>query len=168
MIRGRDCIVQMKDWSLPVAVASGFNSWTGGVGVQWTGTNTGNSRFEVTLGVGQASGILVNGNIEAGDQFTSITDTAGTYRIATLFGGGFVVSTRSFEKYTLASRLVNSQVPLVYVPDTPLYISLRGLWTIEDELTIIGAANAPCQQTGWVTQAPGPGFQDYLGVRGIL
>lgn len=168
--RNRDCIILVKDATFPVAISSSLleAGWTGGTGVQWTGVNTGTRHFEVSLGYGNASGFLLSGSAESGDQFTSMTGTVVNYRVSAMGAGGTVLSTLSFESFTLASRLALGAVPLSYTENTPLFMSVRGRWTTEDELSILGDPLAPAPQLGWVTQVPSALTNYFLGVRTTL
>jgi hypothetical protein len=59
-------------------------------------------------------------------------------------------------------------VPLVYGPNDVLYLSLRGLWTKEDELTLSGNPLAPCSDIGAVAQVPKPSNKHYLGIQTMM
>jgi len=166
IFRSRDCIVFFKGDSTTVTVDAAMvaGGWPGGQGVQWVGT-IGDDRV-VTYSNGLYGGFLVWGSDETGDRFTAITNQQTAYRYATMFFGGCLISTSSYERYTYASRIGGGPlVPLVYQPNDPLYFSLRGLFTNEDELTISGSPLAPAFFVGFVAQIPKALNKFFLGVQ---
>jgi hypothetical protein len=83
--------------------------------------------------------------------------------------GGSLISTSTYEKYTYASRVGGGPlVPIVYQENDPLYFSLRGIWTNEDELTLSGNPNAPCFFTGTCAQIPKEINRFFLGIQTSL
>jgi hypothetical protein len=56
-------------------------------------------------------------------------------------------------------------VPLVYGASDLLFFSLRGLWTIEDELTLSGSPLAPAASSGVVAQVPKNVNEFFLGIQ---
>lgn len=168
IFRSRDCVVFAKDDSFTVVVddAMAQGGWAGGQGVQWIGATK--DEFLVTYSRGQFGGFLVWGSDEAGDDFTAITRNQPHYRFATMFSGAVLFTTRSFEQYTLASRLSPPLVPLTYGVNDPLYLSLRGLWTKEDELTLSSDPEAPAPVTGYVAQVPKSLNNFYLGIQAAM
>ena len=166
IIRSRECVVFFYGDRQTVAVSSAMVSggWTGGQGVQWANSVT-DERL-VTYSIGLYGGFLVWGSDEPGDDYTAITRQQPTYRYATMFSGGCLMSTTSYEKYTYASRVGPGPLtPIVYAPNDLLYLSLRGLWTNEDELTLSGNPLAPCFFTGFVAQVPSVLNRFYLGIQ---
>lgn len=165
VIRSRDCTVFYKAASTTVAVSSAMVSggWAGGQGVQWVGV-VGDDRV-VTYSEGIYGGFLIWGSDELGDDFTAITRQQPTYRYATMLFGDCLIATSSYEKYTYASRVGGSPVPLVYQPNDILMLSRRGLWTKEDELTIVGSPLAPAPVAGYVAQTPKEVNRYYLGIQ---
>lgn len=166
IIRARDVIVFFYGDRQTVTVDSLMvaNGWAGGQGVQWVGS-TADERI-VTYSSGLYGGFLVWGSDETADRFTAMTRQQVTYRYATMFSGGCLISTSSYERYTYASRTGGGPlVPLVYAPNDVLYLSLRGLWTKEDELTLSGSPLAPCFFTGFVAQVPKVTNRYYLGIQ---
>jgi len=165
IIRARDCIVFFYGDRQTVAVDTAMvsNGWAGGQGAQWADAAV-DERL-VTYSKGLYGGFLVWGSDETGDQFTAMTRQQLTYRYATLFSGGCLISTSSYERYTYASRLAPPLVPLVYQPNDVLYLSLRGLWTKEDELTLSGDPLAPAFFTGFVAQVPKVQNRFFLGIQ---
>lgn len=166
--RTRDCVFFSKDESLPVVVSSAMvqGGWPGGQGVQWVGSVE--DEFLVTYARGQAAGFLIWGSDEDGDKHTAITGHQPHYRFATMISGSVIFATSSYERYTLASRLAPPLVPIVYAPNQPLFFSLRGLWTNEDELTLSGDATAPAGLAGMVAQVPKALNHSFLGVQTLL
>ncbi len=165
IFRTRDCIVFFKGDSTTVTVSSAMVSggWAGGQGVQWTGV-TQDDRV-VTYSGGFYGGFLVWGSAEPGDRFTAMTDQQTTYRYATMFFGGNLISTSTYERYTYASRLSGPLVLITYKPNDILYLSLRGYWTNEDELTLSGSLLAPAFFVGFVAQIPKTLNNNWLGIQ---
>jgi hypothetical protein len=168
IIRSRDCVIRVKDDAYTVAVDSTLVSlgWPGGQGVMWVGSV--DDEFLVTFSNGHYGGFLVWGSDEAGDDFASSTRNQPHYQFATMFSGAAIISTTSYERYTLASRLVPPLVLLTYNVNQPLYLSLRGLWTNEDELTISANPTAPCPLAGVLAQIPKASNRFFLGVQTIM
>lgn len=166
IIRGRDCIVLFYGDRQTVAVDTAMlaGGWPGGQGVQWA--NVTPDVRTVTYSHGLYGGFLVWGSDEVGDRFTSMTRNQVVYAEATMFSGGCLMMTTSYEQYTYASRSGGGPlVPLVYAPNDVLYLSLRGLWTKEDELTLSGSPLAPAFFTGFVAQIPKPSNRNYMGIQ---
>ena len=165
ILRSRDCLVFFKGDTQTVAVSQAMvtGGWPGAQGVQWV-TGTGDERI-VTYSNGLYGGFLVWGSDEDGDRFTAITRQQPHYRYATMFSGGCLISTSSYERYTYASRLAGPLVPLVYQVQDILYLSLRGLWTKENELTLSGNPLAPAFFTGFVAQIPKVSNRNFLGIQ---
>lgn len=166
LIRGRDCIVYFKGDTQTVIVSQAMadGGWPGGQGVQWV--DSVNDERVVSYSNGMYGGILVWGSDESGDRYASTSGQQPHYKYATLFSGGCLISTSSYERYTYLSRTGGGPlVPLVYAPNDILYLSKRGLWTKEDELTLSGDPRAPCFFTGFVAQLPKASNQMYLGIQ---
>jgi hypothetical protein len=166
IIRARDCIVFFKGDSQTVVVSQDMvnSGWTGGQGVQWVDSNI--DERVVTYSSGHYGGFLVWGSDEPSDQFTAMTRQQPQYRYAVMLSGGALMSTVSYERYTYTSRTMGGPtVPLVYQPNDILYLSKRGLWTNEDELTLSMDPQAPCFFTGFVAQIPKASNNFYLGIQ---
>jgi hypothetical protein len=165
IFRSRDCVVWFKDDSFTVTVAQAMVSggWPGGQGVQWVGSTA--DEFIVSYARGRYAGFLVWGSDEEGDDFASMTRNQPHYRFATMLFGAALMGTTSYERYTYASRLAGPLVPLVYTPNQELFLSLRGLWTPEDELTLSGDPEAPAQVAGYVAQLPKSTNSLFLGIQ---
>lgn len=166
LARTRDCLILTKGDVLPVAVsgAMALGGWQGGQGVQWT--NSTKDDFAVTYSDGLYAGFLLWGSDEASDQFTATTRSQPFYRFATMGVGGWHILTRSFERYTWASRQAGPLVPIVYNPSDRLVFSLRGYWTSEDEWSLSGDPRAPNGfYIGFVSQAPNAANGFYLGIQ---
>lgn len=167
IIRARDCVVFFKGDSQTVALSDEMviGGWPGGQGVQWVSSSVKDERV-VTYSKGLYGGFLVWGSDEVGDQYTAMTKNQTVYRFATMLSGGCLISTTSYERYTYLSRVGNGPlVELSYNANDILYLSLRGLWTKEDELTLSGDPLAPCFFTGFVAQAPKPSNRFFLGIQ---
>lgn len=82
--------------------------------------------------------------------------------------GAALLATSSFERYTISSRLSGPLVPISYNVNQPLYFSLRGLWTNEDELSITSDPQAPASQVGFVAQSPKAINSNFLSIQTTL
>jgi hypothetical protein len=166
IIRSRECVVFYYGDRQTVVVSQAMvdGGWPGGQGVQWADSSV-DERL-VSYSIGLYGGFLVWGSNEPGDDFTAITRQQPTYRYATMFSGGCLISTSTYERYTYASRTgPGPLVALVYGPNDLLYLSLRGIWTKEDELTLSGNLQAPCFFTGFVAQVPSVSNRFFLGIQ---
>lgn len=166
LIRGRDCIVFYYGDRHTVAVDDALvaGGWPGGQGVTWV--NSALDEPTVTYSNGLYGGFLVWGSDEPADRFTGMTNQQRVYQYGVMFSGGCLISTSSYERYTWASRTLGGPlVPLTYTPNAILYLSLRGLWTTEDELTLSGDPLAPCFFVGFVAQVPKASNQFFLGIQ---
>lgn len=163
--RSRDCIVFFKGDSQTVVVSNDMvtSGWPGGQGVMWA-DSTVDERL-VTYSNGLYGGFLIWGSDESGDQYTAMTPSFRTYRYGTMFSGGCLISTSSYERYTYASRISGPLVPLNYGINNVLYLSLRGLWTKEDEMSISGHPKAPAFFVGMVSQIPKVSNNHFLGIQ---
>lgn len=169
ILRSRDCLVLFKGDSYTVAVSPAMvtGGWPGGQGVMWC--PSGSDERMVTYSNGLYGGFLVWGSDEAGDDFAAHTRSQLHYRYATILLGGSLISTSTYERYTYASRIGGGPlVPLVYGSNDPLYFSLRGYWTKEDEATLAGLPHAPDFFTGLVAQVPKASNRYFLGIQTSL
>jgi hypothetical protein len=158
-VRDRDVIVFAKGPSFTPMIDSNLRTqgWAGGQGVTWT-DNPAADTFTVTFSAGLPGGFLLWGSNESADQYISYTENQPMYSFATYCFGGWSISTRTYEQYTLASRMAGPLVPNVYTIGAPLFFSLRGLFTIQDE-SGLGFV------VGSVMQVPNPSLNlNYLGV----
>ena len=166
IIRGRDCIVFFKGDSQPVIVSQDMinSGWPGGQGVQWVDSS--NDERMVTFSSGLYGGFLIWGSDESADQYTAMTKQQLIYKYAVMLSGGCLIATTSYERYTYSSRIgPGPLVPLVYSANDILYLSKRGLWTKEDELTLSGGLMAPAFFTGFVSQVPKSVNSNFLGIQ---
>lgn len=166
IIRARDCVVFFKGDSQPVVVSQDMLTagWPGGQGVQWADSTI--DERVVTFSTGLYGGFLIWGSDELSDQFIAMSRQQLVYQYAVLVSGGALMSTTTYERYTYASRTVPGPlVPLVYGANDLLYLSKRGLWTKEDEMTLSGDPLAPAFFTGFVAQIPKASNNFYLGVQ---
>jgi len=166
--RFRDVVVFFKGDTTTVTISSNMvaGGWAGGQGVQWVGT-VADDRV-VTYSSGLYGGFLLEGSEEVGAKFTAMTDQQTTYRYAVMMFGGALISTSTYEKYTYASRIAGGPlVLLTYNPSDPLYFSLRGLFTNEDELSQQVPSNplAPAFFVGFVAQIPKALNNYWLGIQ---
>lgn len=168
IIRSRDCVVFLKGDSQTVVVSQNMVTlgWPGAQGVQWSGSTV--DERVVTFSSGLFGGFLIWGSNESGDDYAAQTRNQPYYRFATLLTGSNVIATSSYERYTFASRTAGPLVPLVYTAQNLLYLSRRGLWTKEDEMTLDGDPLAPAVSVGVVTQVPKALNRQFLGVQTFL
>lgn len=169
IFRSRQCVAFFKGDSQPAAVAPEMaaGGWIGGQAVQWV--RNPDDEVMVTYASGLYGGFMLWGSDEPGDDYAAMTRSQPTYRYSTFCSGGWLISTVAFETYTYASRIGGGPlVPLVYTPNQPLFFSLRGLWTNEDELTLSASPLAPAFFTGFVAQVPKASNKFYLGIQTSL
>lgn len=168
LIRGRDCIVFVKGSAQTVTVSSAMlqGGWVGGQGVQWAAGAT--DDLLVTYSTGLFGGFMIWGSSETADQYTSMTGQPQKYGHSVMLYGENLISTIAYERYTYASRLAGPLVPLTYTASEPLYFSLRGYWTKEDEMTLSGNPLAPAVSAGFVAQLPKSNNSFWLGVQTSL
>jgi hypothetical protein len=153
--RDRDCHVLVKGDTFPVSISNSMltQGWQGGQGVAWA--NSLKDEFSVSFSDGMFGGFFFWGPNESSDQYTAITGQQPLYGYGVLAMGGWLVSTRTYERYTYASRQAGPLVPITYSPQDRLRFSLRGYWTVEDEWNLSGDSRAPNGNfCGIVAQAP--------------
>lgn len=139
----RDVEVLFKGDSYTVSVDSAMlaSGWQGGQGVKWTQSTK--DEFLTTYSDGLYGGFLLWGSNESSDQYIAYTEQQLKYGYAVLCAGGWLIQTRTFERYTYASRQAGPLVPITYIVGQRLVFSLRGLLTSEDEWTLSGDPRAP-------------------------
>lgn len=167
VLRSRDCVVFFKGdiYTMSVSAAMLAGGWVGGQGFQWD-VYTDPDNPIVTYSSGLFGGLMLWGSNESADQYTAMTNQYLKYGYGVLMVGHAIISTIAFETYTYASRHVGGPfVPLVYTPNAPLFMSLRGYWTIEDELTLSADPRAPALSCGFVSQLPKQVNQMRLGIQ---
>lgn len=164
--RNRDLIVLVTDLSFPVMVDDALASggWPGGQAVTWVGSAS--DEFLATYSDGTYGGFLLWGSNESADQYVAYTQNQPTYKFGVCCMGTWLISTVSYEKYTLESRLVPPLVPNVYQVGDRLRFSNRGLWTPQDEWTIAGDPRGPNNfLVGSVVQSPSALNNNHLMVQ---
>jgi hypothetical protein len=164
--RTRDCIILIKGDAIPVTVSSEMarDGWLGGQGVKWAPSTK--DEFLVTFSDGYYAGFLLWGSDESSDQYTASTRNQAAYRFATIGAGGWHIMTRSYERYTWASRQAGPLVPIVYEASDRLLFSLRGMWTNEDEWTASLDPRAPnAYYLGFLSQPPSASNDYYMGIQ---
>ena len=166
IVRSRDCVIFFMGDTQTVVVSQAMvnSGWTGGQGVQWVDSNI-DERI-VTYSSGLYGGFMLWGSDETSDKLTAMTKQQPEYQYAVMVSGGALMSTISYERYTYHSRTFGGPlVPLIYTPNAILYLSRRGYWTLEDEMTPAGDPRAPAFFTGFVAQVPKENNNFYLGVQ---
>lgn len=173
IVRGRDLILFKKGDHFQVTLDAALctRGWPGGQGVKWT--SSAKDQFRVTFSDGVCSGFLLWGSDETGDKFTAMTGNQPYYRFGVMYSGGCFFSTTSYERYTWASRTGGGPlVPISYAEPDYLYLSLRGLWTKEDEWALSSDPRGPladhpfgCGLVGMVMQAPSELNGNFMGIQ---
>lgn len=161
--RERDCYVLFKGDAYPVAVSQAMQTqgWQGGQGVQWI--DSPRDEFLVSFSDGLYGGFMLWGSDEASDKFTSLTGNQPLYGFGVICAGGWLIATRTFERYTYASRQAGPLVELSYIVGERVRFSLRGFWTKEDEWTLSGdPRGANGFFVGSVVQAPSADNNHYI------
>jgi len=170
IFRTRDVVVFVKGDTFPVKLNNALlqSGWAGGQLVMWDDAT--DDDFQVQYSDGRFGGFLLWGSDEDSDQYVSMVGQQIKYGYAVMAMGGWSISTRTYEKYTYASRIAGPLVPINYVEGDFLRISLRGLFTVEDEWTLSGDPRAPDHfWAGVVMHAPDLAKnKDYLGVQANL
>jgi len=168
LARSRDCIILVKGDAYAVAVADDLSTqgWQGGSAIQWT-TPIGPNLPTVKRSDGYYAGFALWGSDESSDQYTGMTRQFPTYKFLVLGAGGWLIATRSYEKYTYLSRIGGGPlVPITYNASDRLVFSLRGYWTKEDEWFLSGDPRAPnTYYIGFVAQAPSTVTQDFMSIQ---
>lgn len=155
IFRTRDVVVFAQGVTFTVAADSIMRQagWPGGQGLAWK--DSPKDEFLATFSDGvRGSGFALWGSDEDSDQWTAMTGQQVSHGFVVFGSGSWILSTRTYEKFTYDSRVSGPLVPLVYEPGDKLTWSLRGLWTKEDEWTEVGDPRAP--NTNYVGQVVQP------------
>jgi len=134
LFRSRDCVIWVKSETITVSVDQALitNGWKGGSGVTFAPITQ--DQILVTQSDGLGGGFLLWGSDESSDQFTGMTQNQPYYGFAVIGMGAWLMATTSFEQYTYLSRMSGGAlVPITYNASDPLFFSLRGFWTNENE-----------------------------------
>lgn len=155
--RTRDCYALFKGDAYGVSVSPEMRAlgWPGGQGVKWIDSDQ--DEFLVSFSDGLYGGFMLWGSDEVSDQYTSLTAALPRYGIGVLCAGGWLMATRTFERYTWRSRhgLEPPGTPIVYNVGERVLFSLRGYWTKEDEWSLSLDPRRPnTYYIGSVVQAP--------------
>ena len=160
IFRTRDVIVFAKGDTIPAVVSPAMIAagWEGGRAVQWY--DTGNDEIAVDFTDGLGHGFMLKGSDEDSDDYVATTRNQVAYQFGTMCFGGWLVATRTFERFTLAS---GRTVPIVYTPNDSLLFSLGGQFTNEDEWTVSADGRAPNENVvGVVVQPPSSVTEDFF------
>jgi len=164
--RTRDCYTLFKGDSYTVAVDQTMadQGWQGGQGVHWVDSDR--DEFIVSFSDGLYGGFMLWGSDEPADQFIAVTQAQPTYGFGTICAGGWLIATRTFERYTYASRQAGPLVEINYTAGVRVRFSLRGYWTIEDEWALSGDPRGSNQFfIGSVIQAPSAANNYYISLQ---
>lgn len=168
--RERDVYTLFRGDSYTVSVSAAMQAagWQGGQGVQWT-DSAAHDEFLVTYSDGLYGGFLLWGANESSDEYTSLTGNQPLYGFGTLCTGGWIIATRTFERYTYASRQTGPLVENVYIVGERLLFSLNGWFSREDEFTLSADPRAPNgYYVGSVIQAPSVDNNYYITIQTSL
>lgn len=170
IFRTRDLVVLTKGVTYTPAASPQMlqSGWPGGQGVLWMDSDT--NQFQVDFGDGvRGAGFALWGSDEDSDQLTSITGYQVTSGHLVIGAGSWILMTRTFERYTYASRISPPLVPISYTEGEHLLWSLRGLFTNEDEWSITGDPRAPNGNfVGNVVKAPSTLTNNFMTVQTTL
>lgn len=138
ILRTRDVVVFYKGDAYAVALDDELltNGWAGGQGVSWVDSPI--DDFRVGRSTGLYGGFLLWGSNEDSDQYVSFFEAQLASGYAVMCSGNWLIATRTFERYTYASRQAGPLVSIPYVEGERVVFSLRGLWTKEDEWSLSG------------------------------
>jgi hypothetical protein len=169
IFRTRDVVVFVIGPRMTLATTAAFSlaGWAGGIGVKWADSS---EEFLVELSDGErGAGFTLWGSDEASDVLTSLTRSQPIYRYCVVGFGSFLMAVRVYEQFTYASRIAGPLVPISYAPKDPLYWSLRGRFTSEDEWALSGDPRAPNPYVvGSVVQAPSSLTNNFMTVQTLL
>lgn len=135
--QNRDLVILHKGDTIPVQITDSLAAagWQGGQFCRWVTDPSGQPTVDIADG--RYCAFFPFGSNELGDQLTSMTTQNVTYKYATIFFGGNIFYTSVYEVYGYEARHGGPLVPLVYIPNNPLYISENGKITCEDESNMI-------------------------------
>ena len=168
--RTRDVHVLLMGPSFTIRTSPGMDlaGWPGGQGVAWVDVPD-EDDFNVDFSDGERAGFLLWGSNEDSDVLTGMTENQPTYSFGVLGTGTWIIMTRTFETFTLASRNMGPLVPITYSVNDKLVFSLRGFFTNEDEWTINADPRAPNEfVVGVVMQAPSALTENYMTIQTTL
>lgn len=163
--RERDVIVLSKSKGIPVQIDTTLaaKGWVGGLGAQWVDSPS--DTLVVTGSTGSTAGFLLWGSNESSDQFISYVQNQIRYQFVTLCFGGWVICTKTFEQYTYASRQAGPLVPITYTTAQPLFFSLRGYFTNENEGLLSSDPRGGFIPVGVVAQLPTALVSGYMTIQ---
>lgn len=170
IFRSRDVVVLTKGLTFTPVVSPAMVSagWPGGQAVAWQESPLDGFFVDFSDGV-RGAGFVLWGSDEDSDKFTGLTANQVRHPHVVVGSGSWLISTRTFESYTLASRTSGPLVPLAYSVGDPLLWSNRGLFTREDEWTISGDPRAPnINMVGYVVQAPSVATSGFMTIQTTL
>jgi hypothetical protein len=145
--------------------AMATRGWQGGMAVQYKASP--NDDLLVTYSDGVVAGFLLWGSNEIPDGYTAMTGNQVAYKFAVIGTGAWLIATTAFEQYTYASRHgLGPLVPIDYHASDRLIVSLRGLWTKEDEWQITLDPRRPNGYfSAFVAQRPTPTWNNYMTIQ---
>lgn len=140
---GQDLIIMSRGTTITVRVTDrvAVGGWGGGQWFRWVKSER--DDFLVDYSDGVFGGFALYGSNESNELFTSMQDHQPHYRYCTVGFGGWMLSLRNYELYTYSSRQSGPLELIDYQPNDPLFISLNGKLTVEDEWDLSGDSRAP-------------------------
>lgn len=129
--KGDTITLKVYDGVVSGSVVSLSSGWDGGQFLRWY--DDGSGELTVTIANGMYCGFAPFGSEEAGDQFTSISESDLTYDKVVMYFGGNVFYTRTYETETYDSRNGGAYALQTYTANQVLYVSENGKITTEDE-----------------------------------
>lgn len=168
--RTRDVVTFQKGVATTTAVSPSLVAagWNGGQGAMWL--DSPDDTFLVTFSDGSFGGFLLWGSNESSDQYLATTASQLTYSFAVLCTGTWIISTSTFEKYTYQSRTGGGPlIQNVFTVGARLKFSLRGLFTPQDEWTLVSDPRAPNPfVVGYIIESPSTQNNSYLTLQTTL
>lgn len=168
IFRTRDVTVFEKDLAYTISTDSVMRQagWPGAQGLMWKDSIK--DEFLVTFADGvRGAGFALWGSEENSDTWTALTGQQVAYGYTVVCSGSWLISVRTYEKYTYASRTGGGPlVPLNYATKDKLLWSLRGYFTKEDEWSVAVDPRAPNTNfVGQVIQPPTASTNNYLTIQ---
>lgn len=125
--------------------------------MRWVQSSLDELEVDVSTGTSSA-GFILWGSNEDSDQLIATTGYQVWYGYGVVCTGSWLIGTRTFEQYTYASRLGGPLVALTYPESAPLYVSLSGKLTTEDEWALSSDPRGAASPVGTVAKTLTNGY----------